>query len=78
MKQCWKGAGGDGWKSRDSSRVPDLPGSVAVGETPRGVVNLIRESIQLHIRAMREVGETVPLPCSTSTMINGQTCLGSK
>jgi predicted RNase H-like HicB family nuclease len=49
--------------------VPDLPGCVAVGETRREVLKLIREGIQLHIQAMRETGETIPTPTSKSEVI---------
>jgi predicted RNase H-like HicB family nuclease len=49
--------------------VPDLPGCVAVGETRREVLKLIREGIQLHIEAMREAGETIPPPTSKSEVI---------
>jgi predicted RNase H-like HicB family nuclease len=49
--------------------VPDLAGCVAVGETRREVLKLIREGIQLHIEAMRETGETIPPPTSRSEVI---------
>jgi predicted RNase H-like HicB family nuclease len=49
--------------------VPDLPGCVAVGETRREVLKLIREGIQLHVGAMREAGETIPPPTSRSEVI---------
>jgi predicted RNase H-like HicB family nuclease len=49
--------------------VPDLPGCVAVGETRRGVLKLIREGIELHIEAMREAGETIPPPTSKSELL---------
>jgi len=49
--------------------VPDLPGCVAVGETRREVLKLIREGIELHIEAMREAGETIPPPISKSELI---------
>jgi predicted RNase H-like HicB family nuclease len=49
--------------------VPDLPGCVAVGNTRRDVLKLIREGIEFHIEAMREAGEPVPQPTSTSEVI---------
>jgi predicted RNase H-like HicB family nuclease len=49
--------------------VPDLPGCVAVGETRREVLKLIREGIELHIEAMREAGETIPPATSKSEVI---------
>ena len=49
--------------------VPDLPGCVAVGETRREVLKLIREGIELHIEALREAGDPVPPPTSKSEFI---------
>lgn len=49
--------------------VPDLPGCVAVSETRREVLKLIREGIELHIEALREAGESVPPPMSKSELI---------
>jgi predicted RNase H-like HicB family nuclease len=56
-------------KSSYGAYVPDLPGCVAVGETRREVVKLIREGIKLHIEAMIEAGEPVPFPTSKSEII---------
>ncbi len=56
-------------KSSYGAYVPDLPGCVAVGETRREVIKLIREGIKLHIEAMVEAGESVPLPTSKSEII---------
>jgi predicted RNase H-like HicB family nuclease len=49
--------------------VPDLPGCVAVAETRREVVKLIREGIALHIEALREAGEPVPTSISKSQVV---------
>jgi predicted RNase H-like HicB family nuclease len=49
--------------------VPDLPGCVAVAETRREVMKLIRESIKLHIEALREAGDVVPPPTSKSETV---------
>ena len=40
--------------------MPDLPGCVAVGETPEEAGQLIREAIQFHIEGLREEGLPVP------------------
>jgi predicted RNase H-like HicB family nuclease len=42
--------------------VPDLPGCVAVGQTQTEVRELIEGAIELHIRGMREDGDTIPEP----------------
>jgi predicted RNase H-like HicB family nuclease len=49
--------------------VPDLPGCVAAAETRREVRKLIREGIQLHIRALRKAGEPIPAPASKSETV---------
>ena len=51
------------------AHVPDLPGCVAVAETRREVLKLIREAIALHIEALREAGEPVPSPVSRSQVV---------
>ena len=50
--------------------VPDLPGCVAVGETQEEVETLIREAIALHIEGLREEGQPVPEPSSTSQLVS--------
>ena len=40
-------------KTSYGAYVPDLPGCVAVAETRREVLKLIREGITLHIEALR-------------------------
>jgi predicted RNase H-like HicB family nuclease len=49
--------------------VPDLPGCVAVGETKEEVMALIREAIEFHIEGMKENGEPIPQPQTTSEMV---------
>ncbi len=56
-------------KSSYGAYVPDLPGCVAVGESRRRVMKLIRKGIPLHIRAMREAGEPIPVPSSKSEIV---------
>ena len=56
-------------KSSYGAYVPDLPGCVAVGETRREVLKLIREGVELHLDAMREAGEAIPPPTSKSEII---------
>lgn len=40
--------------------VPDLPGCISTGATLLETKRNIREAIQLHLEAMREVGEPIP------------------
>jgi predicted RNase H-like HicB family nuclease len=51
------------------AHVPDLPGCVAVGESRREVLKLIREAIELHIEALRASGQAVPEPNSKSEVV---------
>ncbi len=50
--------------------VPDLPGCVAVGETRQEVEALIREAVEFHIEGLREEGQPLPEPSSTSQLIS--------
>jgi predicted RNase H-like HicB family nuclease len=50
--------------------VPDLPGCVAVAETKREVLKLIREAIALHLESMREEGLPVRQPRTTSEYVD--------
>jgi predicted RNase H-like HicB family nuclease len=56
-------------KTNYGAYVPDLPGCVAVAETRREVLKLIREGIQLHIKTLRDAGEPVPAPSSRSEIV---------
>jgi predicted RNase H-like HicB family nuclease len=49
--------------------VPDLPGCIAVAETRRELMKLIREAVKLHISALRDAGQAVPPPTSKSELI---------
>jgi predicted RNase H-like HicB family nuclease len=50
--------------------VPDLPGCVAAGETRDEALALIREAIEFHIEGLREAGEPIPRPSSTSEVVD--------
>lgn len=50
--------------------VPDLPGCVAIGETPEEARELIEEAILLHLESLREAGDAVPQPLSQSDYID--------
>ncbi len=42
--------------------VPDLPGCIAVGETKKEAIELIKEAIEFHIEGLKKDGKTIPLP----------------
>jgi len=46
--------------------VPDLPGCVVAGESREEVLSLIREAIALHLEGLKEQGQPIPAPASTS------------
>jgi predicted RNase H-like HicB family nuclease len=56
-------------RSSYGAYVPDLPGCVAVGESRREVLKLIRDAVKLHIEALRESGQPVPEPTSKSDVV---------
>jgi predicted RNase H-like HicB family nuclease len=58
-----KGANGFG------AYVPDLPGCAVVGETREEALQLIREAVALHVSSMREDGDHVPEPASTTEFV---------
>ena len=49
--------------------VPDLPGCIAAADSEEAVRRLIKEAIEFHIEGLRESGEPVPPPSSTSTQV---------
>lgn len=52
--------------------VPDLPGCVAVGETREEVLMLIREAIEFHLEGLKEEGQPIPPPSSSSEVVEVQ------
>ena len=53
-----------------SAYVPDLPGCVAVADSPEEVEKLIREAIPLHIDGLRARGEPVPPPRTSGCTVS--------
>ena len=49
--------------------VPDLPGCVAAANTKDEVLSLIKEAIEFHLEGLKEDGEPIPSPASTSEVI---------
>jgi predicted RNase H-like HicB family nuclease len=49
--------------------VPDLPGCAVVGETREEALQLIREAVELHVSGMREHGDPLPEPASTTEYV---------
>ena len=49
--------------------VPDLPGCVAAADSKDEVLALIKEAIEFHLEGLKEVGEPIPSPSSSSEVI---------
>ncbi len=54
------------------AHVPDLPGCIAAGETKEEVLSLIREAIELHLESLKQEGQPIPAPTSTSELVEVQ------
>ncbi|MGF1588140.1 MAG: type II toxin-antitoxin system HicB family antitoxin [Pleurocapsa sp.] len=52
--------------------VSDLPGCVAVGDTPEEVRMLIQEAIEFHLEGLQEDGEYIPQPNSSIEYIEAK------
>ena len=50
--------------------VPDLPGCVAAAESRDEVLSLIREAIEFHLEGLREEGQPIPEPSSSSAVVD--------
>ena len=49
--------------------VPDLPGCIAAGESREEALTLIREAIEFHLEGLKEDGQSVPDPSSSSEVV---------
>ena len=52
-----------------SAYVPDLPGCVAAGDTREETEELIREAIVYHLEILRESGDPIPEPQTTTSFV---------
>ena len=52
-----------------SAYVPDLPGCIATGRTLQEVEQNMREAILLHVQAMLEDGESIPVLQTTAEYV---------
>ncbi len=48
---------------------PDLPGCIATGATEIEVKQKMREAIESHVASLREQGESIPEPRSSSSYV---------
>ncbi len=49
--------------------APDLPGCIAAGDTAEETEELMREAICLHLELMREHGDPIPEPTTTTSLV---------
>jgi predicted RNase H-like HicB family nuclease len=61
-------------ESNWAAYVPDLPGCITTGSTLKETKHNIREAIELHLEAMREVEEPIPVPTAS---IHGRDSISS-
>ncbi|MSP42590.1 MAG: type II toxin-antitoxin system HicB family antitoxin [Alphaproteobacteria bacterium] len=63
----------EGGSTSFGAHVPDLPGCIAVGKSKEEVLKLIREAIEFHIEGLKLAGLPIPLPASTSEIVEVET-----
>ena len=51
------------------AHVPDLLGCIAAAETKEEVLTIIREAIEFHLEDLRQEGQPIPSPTSTSELV---------
>lgn len=49
--------------------VPDLPGCIAVGDSRDEVLASMHEAIEFHLEGLKQDGEPIPPPTSSSEMV---------
>ena len=59
----------EGTSTGYSAYSPDLPGCVATGATEPEVEQRMREVIELHVAGLKQQGEPVPEPHSSSSYV---------
>lgn len=60
-------------ESNWAAYVPDLPGCITTGRTLEETKRNIREAVELHLEAMREVGEPIPTPTADVDFVELET-----
>ena len=52
-----------------SAYLPDLPGCIAAGDTLEETESLIQEAVTYHLEMLRESGDPVPEPQTTTVLV---------
>ena len=50
--------------------APDVPGCVAVGDTPEAAAREMREALTAHLELLHEYGEPIPQPAHTAEYVD--------
>jgi predicted RNase H-like HicB family nuclease len=50
------------------SYVPDVPGCIAVGDTPEETLKLLQEALQEHLELLQRDGDIIPNPSPVSAI----------
>lgn len=50
--------------------VPDVPGCVAVGDTPDEAKQRLQEALADHLELMQQYGEAIPQPAHTAAYVD--------
>lgn len=48
---------------------PDLPGCVALGDTPEETIAEMKEAIEFHLEGLREDGQPIPHPSTVAATV---------
>ena len=59
----------EGTSTGYSAYSPDLPGCVATGATEAEVEQRMREAIEIHVVGLKQQGEPIPEPHSSSSYV---------
>ena len=52
-----------------SAYLPDLPGCIAAGDTLEETEDLIQEAVCYHLEMLRENGDPIPKPQTTTVLV---------
>ena len=55
--------------SNYAAYAPDVPGCIATGSSIDEVTSTLREAIEEHINILRDMGEEIPVPHSSASII---------
>jgi predicted RNase H-like HicB family nuclease len=50
--------------------APDLPGCVALGDTPEECEREMREAVAFHLEGLRVEGEPIPTPSAVASVVD--------